>query len=178
MKREEITRRIENEKKFREQGLSNKEIAELMGVSVATVYGDIGKEPDGAVANRNKRVRDTKLAGVTGNAPVHFPGSYKRNAPEAPAEEPATPFAEAWQRAVDMKESLQSLSKPHSSAMDAKTNRKPQIIVAPLYEAINGWNKVLEGSVMLKQPKVEDEKLFFDNANQPWLVIVYSEVAV
>lgn len=87
MKREEITRRIENEKKFREQGLSNKEIAELMGVSVATVYGDIGKEPIGAVADRNKRVRETKLAGVTGNAPVHFPGSYKRNAtPEEPAE--------------------------------------------------------------------------------------------
>lgn len=73
---------------------------------------------------------------------------------------------------------MQSVSKPHSSAMDANVNRKPQIIVAPLVDAVRSWNRVLEGSVMLKQPKVEDEKLFFDNANQPWLVIVYSEVAV
>ena len=45
MTRDQIDRRIDNERKLRNEGYSNREIAQIMGVGYHTVINEIGKEP-------------------------------------------------------------------------------------------------------------------------------------
>lgn len=168
MKRHEINRRIDNEKKLRAEGRTNGEIAQIMGLPYQTVYRDIGKEPADLYEHRVVSNEDAP-------AIVAFPGSIGNDTKKA--EEPITDFARLWQNAENIHRGLQtapSLATP----TEPVTDRQTRIIVDELERAVGAWSTVVSGNVLIRQPKIEDEKLFFDNTNKPWLVIVYSEVTV
>lgn len=176
MTRDQIELRIANEKKFRNEGYTNQEIAELMGVQLQTVYRDIGKEPADFREKRRQSRREpvTERIGAA-NDIKPFPGSYAAK-PEPEPEAPATPFARAWQYAENFQKACTSHEKPLSSAMVSEPTRYTKIIADALYKASERWNKVLEGDVLRRQPRIESHTLTFDRNNEPWMVIVYSEV--
>lgn len=176
MRREEIDKRIDNEKRLRNEGYTNNEIAEIMCLPYQTVYRDIGKEPADFRASR-KAGEAEALNGLKGTGTVSFPGSIKpKEEPKPEPDDGDSPFVRAWRNGENMHRAIQSAEKPHTSDATAKVERKSKIIADTLEKAVKRWSEVFEGDYLRRQPKVEDEKVFFDNANQPWLVIVYSEV--
>ena len=173
MTRDQIDRRIDNERKLRNEGYSNREIAQIMGVGYHTVINDIGKEPQD-LRERRREAHRSAVDSVKGSGEVVFPGSYKPAKKEP--EEPATPFAEVWQKAEETHDALIGLREPVTAQSATQPMRKPKIISDRLELARGAWSKVVNGDVCARQPEVQSATMFFDRENKPWLTIVYSEV--
>lgn len=177
MTREQIEKRIANEKKLRAEGYSNREIAEIMRVGYYTVLSDIGKEPQ-ELREQRRAEKKSALASVYGSGDVYFPGSRRPQENKTVEEDkPLTPFAEAWRKAEEMHDSFTGVLSPAPAIMEPKSMRKSWIISDRLDNAQRAWGRVVNGTgVLIKQPEIQNVSMWFDKENKPWLTIVYSEV--
>ena len=182
--RETIEKRIDNEKRLRREGYSNREIAQIMGVGYHIVIKDIGREP-AELRERRKENSRRAIASIHGDGSgVKFPGSYEPSAePYVPTdgngdeEQADTPFALAWKKAEQTREALQNGLQPHISQSAPEVNRKPMIISDTLDNARRSWSRIVDGEGLLtRQPEIQNVSMWFDRENKPWLTIVYSEV--